>query len=87
MNWLDNLNFQFRGIYRERGNSRICSFPFDEPRIHLTKSKTATPAEEEPVENIEDQTELISDAETVPSPEIVAKNRKMRNPKRTDPVH
>ena len=39
MNWLEDLSFQFRGIYRERGKSRILFFSLDEPRIHLSKSK------------------------------------------------
>lgn len=74
MNWLDNLNFQFRGIYRERGNSRILFFSLDEPRIHLTKSKAVAPTEEEP-EALEEQTELVTDTETDPSPEVVAEEQ------------
>lgn len=40
MNWLDNLNFQFRGVFRERGNSQILFFSLEEPRIYPQKVKT-----------------------------------------------
>ncbi len=33
MRWRDDLGFQFRGIFKERGNQKILVFALDEPRI------------------------------------------------------
>lgn len=40
MNWIEDFKFQFRGIYRERGKSRILFFALDEPRIYVNKSSS-----------------------------------------------
>ncbi|MBR6052085.1 MAG: recombinase family protein, partial [Clostridia bacterium] len=42
MNWIEDLSFQFRGVFRERGDSRIIFFSLDEPRIRPPKSKVET---------------------------------------------
>jgi hypothetical protein len=78
MNWLDDLSFQFRGIYRQRGNSRILFFSLDEPRIHLSKCKTTSP-DNNPIEvqqklNAEPNV-LATEAESAPSPETDAEER------------
>jgi hypothetical protein len=45
MNWIEDLTFQFRGVYRERGNARILFFSLDEPRIYLNDGKRREKAE------------------------------------------
>ena len=47
MNWVDELTFKFRGIYRERGNSQILFFSLDEPRIYLPKSRIKPESDED----------------------------------------
>lgn len=37
MDWLQDLDFQFRGVFRQRGDSKILFFSLDEPRIHPVK--------------------------------------------------
>lgn len=39
MDWIKDYRFQFRGIFRERGNSRIIFFSLDEPRIYANAKK------------------------------------------------
>lgn len=68
MNWMKDLSFQFRGIYRERGNSRILFFSLDEPRIHLSKSKTTTLTDQFETDTFDAEEEI--NAATVPSPEV-----------------
>lgn len=36
MDWIKDYRFQFRGVFRERGNSRIIFFSLDEPRIYAS---------------------------------------------------
>ena len=47
MNWIDELRFQFRGVFRERGDSRILFFSLDEPRILQPKTKTTPETDSE----------------------------------------
>lgn len=72
MNWIEDLSFQFRGIYRERGNTHILFFSLDEPRIHVAKQKAPTADEPDLAENVDALDAEEAGAETVLSPEIVA---------------
>ena len=42
MNWVDDYRFKFRGISRERGDSKILIFELDEPQILVGKRKKTT---------------------------------------------
>ncbi len=52
MDWIEDYKFQFRGVYRERGNSRILFFSLDEPRIYVGNNRNCDDADTEPVKYI-----------------------------------
>lgn len=39
MNWIKDYKFQFRGLFRESGDTKILFFSLDEPRIHISGKK------------------------------------------------
>lgn len=52
MDWIEDYQFQFRGIYRERGHSKILFFSLDEPRIHVGKRKETVDPTLDPIQYI-----------------------------------
>lgn len=52
MNWIEDYEFQFRGVFRERGRSKILFFSLDEPRIHVGKNCMMSENPNEPVQYI-----------------------------------
>jgi len=39
MKWIKEYSFQFRGLFRKRGNSKVLFFSLEEPRIHIGKKQ------------------------------------------------
>ncbi len=52
MNWIEDYEFQFRGILRERGNSKILFFALDEPRIHVGKNRAVGESTDDSIQYI-----------------------------------
>jgi len=52
MDWIEDYQFQFRGILRARGHSKILFFSLDEPKIHVGKGREPVDSTSDPIQYI-----------------------------------